>query len=67
MQLRDPEILYFKALAVLQENDTEQAIALLEETIALEQYYRQFIALDPDLNRLQDDIRFIALLPADVF
>jgi TolB-like protein/Flp pilus assembly protein TadD len=61
---RDPEILYFKALAVLQENDTEQAIALLEETIALEQYYRQFIALDPDLKRLQDDLRFNSLLPA---
>ena len=60
---RNPEILYFKALAVLQEDDTEQAISLLEEAVALEQYYQQFIVLDPDLKRLQDDPRFIALLP----
>jgi TolB-like protein/Flp pilus assembly protein TadD len=60
---RNPEILYFKALAVLQEDDTEQAIKLLEEAIALEHYYKQFIALDPDLKRLQDDPRFISLMP----
>jgi hypothetical protein len=50
-------------LAVLQEDDTEQAITLLQEAIALEQYYKQFIALDPDLKRLQDDPRFISLMP----
>lgn len=61
---RNSEVLYFKALAVLQDDDIEQAIALLEEAVALEQYYRQFIALDPDLKRLQKDIRFIALLPS---
>jgi TolB-like protein/Flp pilus assembly protein TadD len=60
---RNPEILYFNALAVLQEDDTEQAIKLLEEAIALEQYYKQFIALDPDLKRLQDEPRFISLMP----
>jgi tetratricopeptide (TPR) repeat protein len=60
---RNPEILYFKALAVLQEDDTEQAITLLQEAIALERYYQQFIALDPDLKRLQNDPRFIALMP----
>lgn len=62
---RNSEILYFKALAVLKKEDTEQAIVLLEEAVALEQYYRQFIALDPDLKGLKDDPRFIALLPAD--
>ena len=61
---RNPEILYFKALAVLQEDDTEQAITLLQETVAIEQYYQQFIALDPDLKRLKDDPRFISLMPA---
>jgi tetratricopeptide (TPR) repeat protein len=60
---QNPEILYFKALAVLQEDDTEQAIKLLEEAIALEQYYKQFIALDPDLRRLKDNPRFISLMP----
>ena len=62
---RNSEILYFKALAVLKKDDSEQAIELLEEAVALEQYYRQFIALDPDLKRLKDEPRFIALLPAD--
>lgn len=59
----NPEVLYFKALAVLQEGKTEQALTLLEEAVALEQYYRQFIALDPDLKQLQSEARFIALLP----
>jgi len=61
---RNSEVLYFKALAVLQNEDTEQAFALLKEAVALEQDYRQFIALDPDLKRLQDDPRFNSLLPA---
>jgi TolB-like protein/Flp pilus assembly protein TadD len=60
---RNPEILYFKALAVLQEGDTERAITLLQEAVTLEQYYRQFIALDPDLRRLQNDLRFMSLMP----
>lgn len=60
---RNPEILYFKALAVLQEDDTEQAVALLHEAVTLEQYYQQFIALDPDLKRLQNLPRFMSLMP----
>jgi TolB-like protein/Flp pilus assembly protein TadD len=60
---RNPEILYFKALAVLQEGDPEKAITLLQEAVTLEQYYRQFIALDPDLKRLQNDLRFMSLMP----
>jgi TolB-like protein/Flp pilus assembly protein TadD len=60
---RNPEILYFKALAVLQKDDTEVAISLLEEAVSQEHSYRQFIALDPDLQRLRDEPRFIALLP----
>jgi TolB-like protein/Flp pilus assembly protein TadD len=60
---RNPEILYFKALAVLQEGDPEMAITLLQEAVTLEQYYRQFIALDPDLKRLQNDLRFMSLMP----
>lgn len=62
---RNSEVLYFKALAVLKKEDVEQAILLLEEAVALEQYYRQFIALDPDLNRLKDKPRFKALLPVE--
>lgn len=61
---RNPEILYFKALAVLQEDDTEKAITLLQEAVTLERYYQQFIALDPDLRRLQNDPRFMSLMPA---
>lgn len=60
---RNPELLYFKALAVLQKDDTATAISLLEEAVTQEHYYRQFIALDPDLQRLKDEPRFIALLP----
>jgi TolB-like protein/Flp pilus assembly protein TadD len=60
---RNPEILYFKALAVLQEGDPEKAITLLQEAVTLKQYYRQFIALDPDLKRLQNDLRFMSLMP----
>lgn len=60
---RNPEVLYFKALAVLQEDDTETAITLLEEAVAQARYYQQFIALDPDLQRLRGDPRFMALLP----
>ena len=60
---RNPEILYFKALALLQENDTERAVTLLQEAVTLEQNYQQFIALDPDLKRLQNDPRFMSLMP----
>lgn len=60
---RNPEILYFKALAVLVDDDVEQAISLLEEAVALEKHYRQFIMLDPDLQRLKDNLRFAALMP----
>lgn len=62
---RNPEILYFQALAVLQKEDKEQAIKLLEEAVAQEEYYRQFIVLDPDLKGLHEDPRFNALLPTD--
>ena len=60
---RNPEILYFKALALLQEDDTEQALSLLQEAVTLEQNYQQLIALDPDLKRLQNDPRFMSLMP----
>ena len=60
---RNPEVLYFKALALLQDGKMEQALTLLEEAVLLEQYYRQFIVLDPDLKRLRNEPRFIALLP----
>jgi TolB-like protein/Flp pilus assembly protein TadD len=60
---RNPEILYFKALALLQEDDTERAVSLLQEAVTLEQNYQQFIVLDPDLKRLQNDPRFMSLMP----
>jgi TolB-like protein/Flp pilus assembly protein TadD len=60
---RNPEILYFKALAFLYEDDENEALTLLEESVQKEQSYRQFIALDPDLQRLEESPRFQALLP----
>ena len=60
---RNPEILYFQALALLQVERDDDALTLLEVAVELEDYYRQFIALDPDLQSLKDRARFIRLLP----
>jgi TolB-like protein/Flp pilus assembly protein TadD len=59
---RNPEILYFQALALLQMDKEEEAINVLQEAVELEAYYRQFIAQDPDLQRLKDQSKFKSLL-----
>jgi tetratricopeptide (TPR) repeat protein len=64
---RNPEILYFNALALLIKDDIDAALPLLEESVEQEEYYRQFIALDPDLQRLNGQPRFDALLPTSEF
>ncbi|GAB5379577.1 MAG: hypothetical protein Alis3KO_29730 [Aliiglaciecola sp.] len=61
---RYPELLYFKALASLEHGGDEASITLLEEAVAAEPYYRQFIALDPDLQQLKEQARFQKLLPS---
>jgi hypothetical protein len=63
---RNPEVLYFQALGLLQVERDDDALNLLEEAVALEGYYRQFIALDPDLQSLKGRPQFIRLLPKKV-
>lgn len=60
---RNPEVLYFRALALLQVGRDDDALNVLEEAVKLEPNYRQFIALDPDLQRLKNNAQFINLLP----
>lgn len=55
---RNPEVLYLYALALLKQGDKEGALDALEETVQKEDYYRQFIALDPDLKIIKDHPRF---------
>lgn len=62
---RNPEVLYFKALIVLQDNNIDDALNLLEEAVAQDHTYNLFMALDPDLQTLQENPRFIALLPKE--
>jgi tetratricopeptide (TPR) repeat protein len=50
---RNPEILYFQALALLRVGRDAEALNVIEEVVELEEYYRQFIALDPDLQALK--------------
>ena len=60
---RNPEVLYFQALALLQTGKDDDALNVLEEAVESEKYYRQFIALDPDLQSLKEKAQFIRLLP----
>lgn len=60
---RNPEILYLQALALLQTGDAETAIDRLEEAVAADGRYQQFIAADPDLQALRQNERFASLLP----
>lgn len=62
---RNPEVLYFQALALLQVGRDAEALNVLEEAVRLEPYYRQFIALDPDLQRLKGNVQFTNLLPVE--
>ena len=60
---RISEALYFQTLVLLKDDNVEEALAVLEEAVAKDAAYRQFIADDPDLQTLQDNPRFIKLLP----
>jgi hypothetical protein len=60
---RNPEVLYFQALALLRVGKDDEALNVLQETVELEEYYRQFIALDPDLQSLKGNTLFMRLLP----
>jgi TolB-like protein/Tfp pilus assembly protein PilF len=59
---RNPEVLYLHALVLLKLGNTEKSLNVLEETIRLDDYYQQFIALDPDLRVFEDNPRFLQLL-----
>ena len=63
---RDSEALYYVALALQRLGDTEAALDALEEAVASDDQYRQFIATDPDLRELEGDSRFQLLLPAAI-
>jgi len=60
----DSEALYYQALAVLRTGDADGALDALEEAVASDDRYRQFIETDPDLKALSDSPRYQALLPA---
>lgn len=57
------EILYFQVLALFQIDKTDEAIAALDMAVNVDDYYRQFIAMDPDLQPLRGNPAFDALLP----
>jgi hypothetical protein len=57
------EVLYFKALIVLRENNIDEALSLLKEAVTGDNTYLLFIVLDPDLSSLKDKPRFNVLLP----
>lgn len=57
------EVLYFHALALLQVDKADEAIAALKMAVTIDDYYRQFIAMDPDLQSLRGNPEFERLLP----
>lgn len=63
MSHRKPEALYYQALARLKTGDENNALDALEEAVATDEQYRQFINSDPDLQPLKDSERFARLLP----
>lgn len=65
MSRRDPEALYYQALARHRLGDIDGALDALESAVAADERYRQFIATDPDLKSLGELERFRQLLPAD--
>ena len=59
------EALYYQALTRQRTGDEAGALDALEEAVAADPSYRQFIGTDPDLQPLGDSPRFLALLPED--
>lgn len=59
---RNSEALYFLALAHLVNDDQDAALDALEESVATDPKYAQFIATDPDLQALKDNERIRKLM-----
>lgn len=65
MSQRNSEALYYQALARLQTGDQTGALDALEEAVAFDEQYRQFIETDPDLTLLKETERFEQFLRGD--
>ncbi len=63
MSQRTSVALYYEALARLKTPDQNGALDALEEAVATNEQYGQFIDSDPDLQPLRDSERFARLLP----
>lgn len=60
-----PEALYYQSLVRLVDGDQEAAITSLEEAVARDAQYRQFVSEDPDLAALAGNPRFEQLIRPD--
>jgi len=60
---RNSEVLYLQALSYLSVDESKIALDILEEAVEKDDYYRLFIGLDPDLQILKENPRFLLLLP----
>lgn len=63
---RDPDALYFQALALFEIGwETTAVFDALEEAVEANAQYRQIIADDPDLRALEDQPRFQAIVSGE--
>ncbi len=64
MQLsnRNPETLFYTALVHLALGQSDASMALLEEAVSKDDYYRYMIEIDPDLKQLSELTRFQAII-----
>jgi TolB-like protein/Flp pilus assembly protein TadD len=62
---RDPEALYYLALVHLRAGETSSTLDALEEAVASDAQYQQFIETDPDLATLKGNERFDRLTKPD--
>jgi len=54
---RNAEALYYQALARLTMGDEDSALDALEEAVAADRYYQQFVESDPDLQAIRGNER----------
>ena len=59
---RNSEALYYEALARVELGDNSGALDALEEAVAGDEGFRQFVETDPDLQALRESERFVRLL-----